>query len=60
MEYLKHTNRFEEVSNRIKLGKEVEGRDEKGIKKTVAAFLKILHPAGEPSDEEFFEYVEYA
>lgn len=57
---LKHTNRFEEVSTRIKLGKEVEGRDEKGIKKTVAAFLKILHPAAEPTDEEFFEYVEYA
>jgi ATP-dependent Lon protease len=57
---LKHTNRFEEVSSRIQLGKEVEGRDEKGIKKTVAAFLKILHPTGEPSDDEFFEYVEYA
>ena len=55
-----HTNRYEEVSNRIKLGKAVEGRDEKGIKKTVSAFLKILHPAGEPTDEEFEEYVAYA
>jgi ATP-dependent Lon protease len=42
----KHTNRYEEVSKRIKLGKAVEGRDEKGIKKTVCAFLKILHPSG--------------
>ena len=41
---LKHTNRYEEVSNRICLGSSVEGRDEKGIKKTVSAFLKILHP----------------
>ena len=57
---LKHTNRYEEISNRIRLGKEVEGRDEKGIKKTVAAFLKILHPLGEPSDAEFDDYVEYA
>ena len=57
---LKHTNRFEEVSKRIKLGKSVEGRDEKGIKKTVAAFLKILHPTEPPSDSEFEEYVEYA
>jgi len=56
----KHTNRYEEVSRRIRLGKAVEGRDEKGIKKTVAAFLKILHPNGAPSDEEFEEYVAYA
>lgn len=57
---LKHTNRYEEVSNRIKLGKSIEGRDEKGIKKTVCAFLKILHPKGQPTDSEFEEYVEYA
>jgi ATP-dependent Lon protease len=56
----KHTNRYEEVSKRIKLGKAVEGRDEKGIKKTVCAFLKILHPIGSPTDEEFEEYVAYA
>jgi len=56
----KHTNRYEEVSKRIRLGKAVEGRDEKGIKKTVCAFLKILHPAGSPTDEEFEEYVSYA
>ncbi|OTP69755.1 BREX system Lon protease-like protein BrxL [Caballeronia sordidicola] len=56
----KHTNRYEEVSKRICLGKAIEGRDEKGIKKTVCAFLKILHPNGAPSDEEFEEYVAYA
>lgn len=56
----KHTNRYEEVTKRIRLGKSVEGRDEKGIKKTVCAFLKILHPIGTPTDEEFEEYVAYA
>ena len=56
----KHTNRYEEVSKRIRLGKSIEGRDEKGIKKTVCAFLKILHPNGPPSDDEFEEYVAYA
>lgn len=56
----KHTNRYEEVSKRIRLGKSIEGRDEKGVKKTVSAFLKILHPAGPPSDAEFSEYVAYA
>ncbi len=57
---LKHSNRYEEVNSRIRLGKSVEGRDEKAIKKTVAAFLKILHPGGRPSDEEFESYVAYA
>jgi ATP-dependent Lon protease len=56
----KHTNRYEEVSKRIRLGRAIEGRDEKGIKKTVCAFLKILHPSGPISDEEFEEYVSYA
>lgn len=56
----KHTNRYEEVSKRVRLGKAIEGRDEKGIKKTVCAFLKILHPHGPPTDEEFEEYVGYA
>jgi ATP-dependent Lon protease len=56
----KHTNRYEEVSKRIRLGKAIEGRDEKGIKKTVCAFLKILHPSGAPTDEEFEDYVAYA
>lgn len=55
-----HTNRYEEVSRRIRLGLAVEGRDEKGIKKTVAAFLKILHPAGSPTDQQFEQYVAYA
>ncbi|KRC22564.1 BREX system Lon protease-like protein BrxL [Acidovorax sp. Root217] len=56
----KHTNRYEEVSKRIRLGKAIEGRDEKGIKKTVCAFLKILHPHAPPTDLEFEEYVAYA
>ncbi|WP_448111306.1 BREX system Lon protease-like protein BrxL [Pseudomonas lini] len=56
----KHTNRYEEVGKRIRLGKSIEGRDEKGIKKTVCAFLKILHPNGPPTDDEFDEYVTYA
>lgn len=56
----KHTNRYEHVSSRIRLGRAIEGRDEKAVKKTVAGFLKILHPAGEPTDAEFEEYVAYA
>lgn len=57
---LKYTNRYEEVSKRIRLGASIEGRDEKSIKKTVAAMIKILHPGQVPSDSEFEEYVAYA
>jgi ATP-dependent Lon protease len=57
---LKHSNRYEEVSKRVRLGSSVEGRDEKGIKKTLCAMLKILHPADSPTDEEFDEYAAYA
>jgi len=57
---LKYSNRYEEVSRRLKLGRAVEGRDEKGIKKTLCALLKILHPSDTPSDEEFEEYAAYA
>jgi ATP-dependent Lon protease len=57
---LKHSNRYEEVSKRLRLGHAVEGRDEKGIKKTLCAFLKILHPADQSTDEVFEEYVAYA
>jgi ATP-dependent Lon protease len=55
-----HTNRYDEVAKRVRLGSSVEGRDEKGIKKTICAFVKILHPDGPPSDAEFEEYVSYA
>jgi ATP-dependent Lon protease len=44
----------------VKLGHQIEGRDERAIKKSVAAFLKILHPVGDPSPQELDEYVEYA
>jgi len=47
---LKHSNRYEEVSKRLRLGRAVEGRDEKGIKKTLCALpqrssiLRISRP----------------
>jgi ATP-dependent Lon protease len=57
---LKSVNVYQMVNQRIKLGKAIEGRDEKGIKKTVCAFIKMLHPHGDCSDDEFEQYVEYA
>lgn len=56
----KYSNRYDYVSQRIQFGDAVEGRDEKAINKTVCAFLKILHPQDEPTNEQFDQYVRYA
>lgn len=56
----KHVSRYEEVSSRLRLGSAIEGRDEIGVKKTVCALLKILHPLEHPTDAKFDEYTAYA
>lgn len=57
----KHNNDyFDIVNRRLKLGSSIQGRDEIAIKKTVTGLLKIIHPSGEPSEEEFQEIVAYA
>lgn len=57
----KHNNDyFDIVNRRLKLGSSVQGRDEMAIKKTVTGLLKIIHPTGEPSGQEFNEIVAYA
>lgn len=48
------------VGRRLKLGPNVQGRDESAIRKTVTAFIKLIHPAGDPSEEEFNQLVEFA
>jgi ATP-dependent Lon protease len=56
----RQTSRYEYVNKHCRLGKTVEGRDEVSVKKTVAAFLKLLHPTGEATQEELTQYLEYA
>ena len=56
----KHQSRFAAAKKRAKLGADVRGRDETAVCKTVAGFLKLLHPDDEPTDEEFEEYLAYA
>jgi len=57
----KHNKEYYElVNSNIKLGKDVQGRDEIAIKKTVTALLKLIHPAGTPTEAEFNEIVEFA
>lgn len=56
----KHRNFYAAAKKRTHLGDGFQGRDETAVYKTVAAFLKLLHPSGECSDAEFDEYVAYA
>jgi ATP-dependent Lon protease len=55
---LRH-NRIDWINKNVRLGQAVEGRDERAIKKTVSALLKILHPVGDPMPEELDEYIAY-
>ncbi|MFW5776603.1 MAG: BREX system Lon protease-like protein BrxL [Spirochaetota bacterium] len=55
-----HHNRIDWINKNVRLGTAIEGRDERAVKKTVSALLKILHPVGEPTGDELDEYVAYA
>jgi len=57
---LSKQSRYDYVTSRCKFGPSIEGRDEMAIKRTIAALLKLLHPAGEPSRKELDEYMAYA
>jgi ATP-dependent Lon protease len=56
----KHRNYFSAVKKRARLGPGFQGRDEAAVYKTVAGFIKLLHPDGECNDEEFERYLSYA
>lgn len=54
------TNRFAHVKAACKLGPGYDQRDQTAVLKTVCAFVKMLHPGDDPSQEEINEYLEYA
>ena len=54
------TNRFAQVKAACKLGPGYDQRDQTAVLKTVCAFVKMLHPGDEPSQEEINEYLAYA
>jgi ATP-dependent Lon protease len=56
----RRTNRFAYAKSECKLGKGFDQRDQTAVLKSVCAFLKILHPGGDPTPQELDEYLEYA
>lgn len=56
----RRTNRFAHVKNACKLGPGYDQRDQTAVLKTVCAFVKMLHPGVDPTQEEINEYLAYA
>ncbi len=54
------TNRFAQVKSACKLGPGYDQRDQTAVLKTVCAFVKMLHPGDDPSQDDLNEYLEYA
>jgi ATP-dependent Lon protease len=54
------TNRYAFVKENCKLGPGYVQRDQTAVLKTVCAFVKMLHPGDDPTQEEINEYLEYA
>ena len=54
------TNRFAQVKAACKLGPGYDQRDQTAVLKTVCAFVKMLHPGSDPTQDEINEYLEYA
>lgn len=56
----RRTNRFAQVKAQCQLGPGYDQRDQTAVLKTVCAFVKMLHPGDDPSQEEMNEYLDYA
>jgi len=54
------TNRFAQVKAACKLSPGYDQRDQTAVLKTVCAFVKMLHPGNEPTQDEINEYLAYA
>lgn len=54
------TNRFAQVKAACKLGPGYDQRDQTAVLKTVCAYVKMLHPGDDPTQEEINEYLAYA
>jgi ATP-dependent Lon protease len=56
----RRTNRFAHVKAACRLGPGYDQRDQTAVLKTVCAFVKLLHPGDDPTQDEINEYLAYA
>lgn len=52
-------NHYEYVNRHCKFDRAIQGRNEAAVKKTLCALVKLLHPAGDPTQAELEEYMEH-
>lgn len=57
---LRRYNYTELIDEHFALGSHLNTRDDKAVRRTVSAYVKLLHPAGDPTPEELREYLELA
>ena len=57
---LRKHNFTEIIDQHFSLGSHLNARDRKAVRRTVSGLVKIIHPHGEPSEEDLGEILEYA
>jgi ATP-dependent Lon protease len=57
---LRKHNFTEIVDQHFSLGSHLNARDRKAVRRTVSGMVKIVHPHGEPTEDELAEILEYA
>lgn len=57
---LRKHNFTEIIDRHFGFGSHLNARDRKAVRRTVSGLVKIIHPHGEPSEEELGEILEYA
>jgi len=57
---LRRHNFTEIIDQYFSLGSHLNARDRKAVRRTVSGLVKIIHPHGQPSEEDLGEILEYA
>ena len=57
---LRKHNFTEIIDQHFSLGSHLNARDRKAVRKTVSGLMKIIHPHGEPTQDELAEILEFA
>ncbi len=60
MRALRRLNYTDAFDRHFSLGSHLNTRDARAVRRTVSGFVKLLHPAGDPTKEELREYLELA
>lgn len=57
---LRRRNYTDTIDRSYSLGRDLNTRDAKAVRRTISGLVKLLHPAGDPTKEEMADYLEIA